>query len=62
MPYALFDCERQIGDAFATEQAVWKQAVEAGLVDDIPVADEADGQVLPVGYHVKEIRTSPDTV
>lgn len=62
MPYALFDRERQIGDAFATEEAVWKHATEAGLVDDIPVADEAGGQVLPVGYHVKEIRTPPDTV
>ena len=58
MPYALFDRERQIGDAFATEGG--KQALEAGLVDDIPVADEAGGKVLPVGYHVKEIRTPPD--
>jgi hypothetical protein len=62
MPYALFDGERQIGEAFATEEAVWKRALEVGLVDDIPVADETGGQVLPVGYHVKEIRAPPDTV
>ncbi|HKU05377.1 MAG TPA: hypothetical protein VJR30_04845 [Bradyrhizobium sp.] len=55
MPYALFDRERQIGAALATEAAVWKQALEQGLIHDIPVADEAGGQVLPAGYHIKEI-------
>jgi hypothetical protein len=62
MPYALFDGERQIGEAFATEEAVWKHALEVGLVNDIPVADETGGQVLLVGYHVREIGTPPDTV
>ena len=61
MPYALYDRERQIGEAFLTEEEVWKQALEAGLIDDIPVADEAGGQVLPAGYHVEEIRTQRET-
>jgi hypothetical protein len=56
MPYALFDRDRQIGDSFATEAAVWKQALASGLVPDVPVADEAGGQVLPAGYHVQEVR------
>ena len=61
MPYALYDRERQIGEAFLTEEEVWKHALEAGLIDDIPVADEAGGQVLPAGYHVEEIRTQRET-
>lgn len=55
MPYALFDRERRIGKALASEAEVWKQALEAGLIDDIPVADEAGGQVLPAGYHVRQV-------
>jgi hypothetical protein len=56
VPYALFDCDKQVGETLPTEADVWKQALEAGLISDLPVADEASGQVLPVGYHVKEIR------
>jgi len=56
VPYALFDCDNQVGESLPTEADVWKQALEAGLISDLPVADEAGGQVLPVGYHVKEIR------
>jgi hypothetical protein len=56
VPYALFDGDRQIGPNLPTERAVWKQALNSGLISDIPVADEAGGQVLPAGYHVKEIR------
>ena len=56
MPYALFDCDKQVGESLPTEADVWKQALEAGLISDLPVAGEAGGQVLPVGYHVKEIR------
>ena len=56
VPYALFDCDKQVGESLRTEADVWKQALEAGLISDLPVADEAGGQVLPVGYHVKEIR------
>jgi hypothetical protein len=56
VPYALFDGDRQIGPDLPTEAAVWKQALDSGLIADIPVADEAGGQVLPAGYHVKEIR------
>ena len=55
MPYALFDRERQVGAAFATEADVWKQALAAGLIHDIPVADQAGGQVLPAGYHVRQV-------
>lgn len=55
MPYALFDRECQIGPAFPTEADVWKQALEQGLIHDIPVADEAGGQVLPAGFHVEKI-------
>jgi hypothetical protein len=55
MPYALFDCDRQVGDPCPTEIEVWMQALEAGLISDIPVADEAGGQVLPPGYCVKEV-------
>ncbi len=58
MPYALFDRDRQIGAAQPTEQDVWKAALEAGLIADVPVADEAGGQILPAGYHVKEVSRS----
>lgn len=56
MPYALFDGDRQVGPKLPTEAAVWKQALKSGLIADVPVADEAGGQVLPADYHVKEIR------
>lgn len=55
MPYALFDRDRQIGRALSTEQEVWKEAVCTGLVSDVPNADQEGGQVLPIGYHVKEV-------
>jgi hypothetical protein len=56
VPYALFHRDRQIGPRLPTEAEAWKQALDAGLISDIPVADEAGGQVLPAGYHVMEIR------
>ena len=56
MPYALFDRDRQVGDSLPTEAEVWKQALAAGLISDVPVADEAGGQVLPPGYHVQQVR------
>ncbi|NOJ43297.1 hypothetical protein [Bradyrhizobium australiense] len=56
MPYALFVDERQIGPGLPTEAAVWKQALDASLISDLPVANEAGGAVLPARYHVKEIR------
>jgi len=56
VPYALFDRDRQIGLSFPTEAEVWKQALDSRLISDIPVADEAGGQVLPAGYHVKDVR------
>ena len=57
MPYALFDGDRQIDPSLPTEAEVWKQALVLGImISDVPVADEAGGQVLPAGYHVQEIR------
>jgi hypothetical protein len=55
MPFALFDCDRQVGEPLPSELEVWKQALESGLITGVPVADEG-GQVLPPGYHVKEVR------
>ena len=56
MPYALFDRDRQIGATQPSEAEVWKQALECGLISDLPVADETGGQVLPSGYHVRQVR------
>jgi hypothetical protein len=61
MPYALFDCDTQVSEPLPTEIEVWKQALEAGLISDIPVADEDGGQVLPPGYHVKEVTDGRST-
>jgi hypothetical protein len=55
MPYALFDRDRQLGGAQPTVRDVWTKALESGLIADVPVADEEDEQILPVGYHVKEV-------
>lgn len=55
MPYALFDRDTQIDRAFPTEKEAWEHALTSGLVLDVPVADEAGGQVLPAGYHMKQI-------
>jgi hypothetical protein len=56
VPYALFDRDRQIGEGLPTEAEVWKQALDRGLISDLPVADESGGQVLPAGYHVRQVR------
>jgi hypothetical protein len=53
--YALFEGDRQIGNPFPTTEEVWKAALIQGLVDDIPVADEQGGQVIPKGYHVEPV-------
>jgi hypothetical protein len=53
--YALFDGSTQIGSAFPTEKEVWEAALVDGLVTDVPVADEAGGQILPSGYHVARV-------
>ncbi|EAQ36868.1 hypothetical protein NB311A_06958 [Nitrobacter sp. Nb-311A] len=55
MLYALFDHDRRIGESAATELDAWKKALQAGLISDIPVADEQGGQVLPPGLHVKQV-------
>jgi hypothetical protein len=46
MPYALFDQDQQVGDSKPTALEAWKHALEAGLISDIPAADE---QILPPG-------------
>jgi len=53
--YALFEGEKQIGSPFPTEKEVWEAALIEGLVTDVPVADEAGGQILPYGYHVAKV-------
>jgi hypothetical protein len=60
MPYALFDRERRIGGVFPTEADAWKQALAAGLINDIPVADEAGGQVLPAGYRLRQVASEQE--
>jgi hypothetical protein len=55
MPYALFDQDQQVGDSKPTALEVWKQALEAGLISDIPAADEVDEQILPPGFKIKEV-------
>jgi hypothetical protein len=54
--YALFEGDKQIGNAFPTEKEVWQAALLEGLVMDVPVADEEGGQVLPQGYHVAKVQ------
>lgn len=53
--YALFEGDKQIGNAFPTEKEVWEAALIEGLVIDVPVADEEGGQVIPGGYHVVKV-------
>ncbi|MCA6098902.1 hypothetical protein [Bradyrhizobium australafricanum] len=60
--YALFRGETQLGRSFATEKEVWEAALIDGLVEDVPVADELGGQILPAGYRVErdEYEVQPD--
>ncbi|MDF0492128.1 hypothetical protein [Bradyrhizobium yuanmingense] len=53
--YALFEGDKQIGNAFPTEKEVWEAALIEGLVIDVPVADEEGGHILPAGYHVERV-------
>jgi hypothetical protein len=53
--YALFRGKTQLARTFPTEQEVWQAALREGLITDLPVADEAGGQVLPAGYHIEQI-------
>jgi hypothetical protein len=58
--YALFDGQKQIGQPFPTEMEVWEHAVKEGLVEDIPVADEAGGPGPAQGISRREDRrTNP---
>jgi hypothetical protein len=58
--YALFRDKTQLGKTYSTEQEVWDAALAEGFVTDVPVADEAGGQVLPAGYHVEQIAENYD--
>jgi hypothetical protein len=53
--YALFEQDKQIGNGFPTEKEVWEAALIEGLVQDVPVADEEGGQIIPRGYRVRRI-------
>ena len=58
--YALFEGKTRLGGTFETEKEVWEAALIDGLVTDVPVADEAGGQVLPQGYHVERVEERYD--
>lgn len=60
MSYALFDRGEQVGEPQPTELEVWKQALEVGLISDLPVADEEGGQVLPPGLQVRKVDEAID--
>ncbi|HET7889535.1 MAG TPA: hypothetical protein VFL62_25165 [Bradyrhizobium sp.] len=53
--YALFRGKTQLARTYPTEQEVWQAALREGLIDDVPVADEAGGQVLPAGFHIQQV-------
>jgi hypothetical protein len=56
MPYALFDGDERVGEPVLTKLEVWQQVLEAGLISELPVADEEEGgKVLPPGFHIREI-------
>ena len=60
MPYALFDRDERVGEPLPTELDVWKQVLEAGLISDLPVADENCEEVLPPGFRVRKIEEIAD--
>jgi hypothetical protein len=55
MPYALFTKDEQISKAYESEQEVWKQADEAGLVVDAASEEEKSHpkRVLDEDYCIK---------
>jgi hypothetical protein len=55
MLYALFDQDKCIGESATTELGAWQNALRAGVISDIPVADEQGGQILPPGLRVKRV-------
>ena len=58
--YALFRDKTQLARTFPTEQEVWQAALREGLITDLPVADEAGGEILPLGYHVEQVKENND--
>ena len=55
MAYALFYADQRLGAAAPSELEAWRRALRLGLITDIPVADEEGGQVLPSGFHIKQV-------
>ncbi len=55
MPFALFHGDQRIGEPKPTELDAWRQALQAGLISDLPVADEEGAQVLPRGFQVRRV-------
>ena len=55
MPFALFRDDQRIGEPRPTELDAWRQALQDGLISDLPVADEDGGQVLPRGFQVRRV-------
>ena len=58
--YALFEGDKQIGNAFPTEKEVWEAALIEGLVMDGPVADQEGGQVVPKNSPVAKVEEPCD--
>jgi hypothetical protein len=55
MPFALFYRDQRLSEAKPTELDAWRYALQAGLIADLPVADEEGGQVLPSGLQVRRV-------
>jgi hypothetical protein len=61
MPYAIFDRHERVGEPMPTELEVWKRALEAGLISDIPVETRKAGKCcLPPGLQFKKIDAAFD--
>src|SRR5262245_583016 len=61
MPYALFDGDERVGEPVMTKLEVWQQVLEAGLISELPVADEEQegpGCFLPVSISKKSVASS----
>jgi hypothetical protein len=55
MPFALFYRDQRLSEAKPTELDAWRHALQAGLISDLPVADEEGGQVLPRDFQVRRL-------
>jgi hypothetical protein len=43
MPYTLFDGDEPVGEPVVTKLEVWQQVLKAGLLFELPEADEKQG-------------------